>query len=199
MRKYSLNSVCLTHTNRSYVRSATCSEVFTVLPTVKIGGRTEKFFKYSSILCKESTKWNRYKWSPFITILPKRMQFIFFAMLYLIFWRPRKVAQAAAKFLISIWDFPPLNLGCHTHHPHADINHFSVSTSKYRQRISKNRTRIHYHPVIRGNAVAQLVEALRYKPENRGIDSRYQWRTEGGLGGSNPPPEIPKFWQSTKN
>jgi hypothetical protein len=27
------------------------------------------------------------------------------------------------------------------------------------------------------------------------------WRTEGGdLGGSNPPPpEIPKFWRSTKN
>jgi len=31
-----------------------------------------------------------------------------------------------------------------------------------------------YHIHCRGHAVAQLVEALRYKPEGRGFDSR--WR-----------------------
>jgi hypothetical protein len=29
-----------------------------------------------------------------------------------------------------------------------------------------------YHHDLKGNAVAQLVEALRYKPEGRGFDSR---------------------------
>jgi hypothetical protein len=29
------------------------------------------------------------------------------------------------------------------------------------------------HPARRGHAVAQLVEALRYKPEGRGFDSRW--------------------------
>jgi len=32
----------------------------------------------------------------------------------------------------------------------------------------------------RGHAVAQLVEALRYKPEGRGFDSRFHWRNSSG-------------------
>jgi len=32
-------------------------------------------------------------------------------------------------------------------------------------------TYFHMYFILRGNAVAQLVEALRYKPEGRGFDS----------------------------
>jgi len=32
--------------------------------------------------------------------------------------------------------------------------------------------KIIYHSIVRAGVVAQLVEALRYKPEGRGFDSR---------------------------
>jgi hypothetical protein len=46
-----------------------------------------------------------------------------------------------------------------------------VSSSGYHRDLSRKFKDNKYY--ILGNAVAQLVEALRYKPEGRGFDSRW--------------------------
>jgi hypothetical protein len=44
------------------------------------------------------------------------------------------------------------------------------------RRGKRTRDTIEMLRIIKGHAVAQLVEALRYKPEGRGFDSRwYHW------------------------
>ena len=50
-------------------------------------------------------------------------------------------------------------------------------TDKRKSHISSRSTRIFSnnvrHPVTKGHTVAQLIEALRYKPEDRGFETRW--------------------------
>jgi hypothetical protein len=43
----------------------------------------------------------------------------------------------------------------------------------YKRIYVKGSCNMELYSIIAGNAVAQLVEALRYKPEGRGFDSRW--------------------------
>jgi hypothetical protein len=61
------------------------------------------------------------------------------------------IITSVLKYLLSLWP------------PNDTQNYYSLNRLNFTELI-----------IIKGNAVAQLVEAVRYKPEGRGFDSL--WR-----------------------
>jgi hypothetical protein len=65
------------------------------------------------------------------------------------------------------------------------IHHSTIYKEKS-NKMQKSVTILLFHTYMKGHAVAHLVEALRYKPEGRGFDSRYchwnfYWHNPSGL------------------